>query len=119
MARMEEILMTNPKPASVDSVTRAIDFVNSLQERYRSYHDHKESMAYAGLTAFTTASVVALVSSEWPPASWGGYSRQLGVIALMVFWLGVFVYLRFQLRRRRWAALRMAGCERLLGRWNP
>lgn len=32
-------------------------------------------------------------------------------------WLGVLTYLNFQLRRRRWAALRVAGCERVLAEW--
>jgi hypothetical protein len=34
-----------------------------------------------------------------------------------VLWVGVLAYLRFQLHRRRWAALRVAGCERLLAEW--
>jgi len=34
-----------------------------------------------------------------------------------MLWLGILAYLRFQLQRRRWAALRVAGCERVLAKW--
>jgi hypothetical protein len=104
-------------PASAQAaVERAIGFVRGLTSRYESYHDHKESMAFTGLTLFTGSAGAALVSEAWPP-SWGSHSTLLAVAAVTALWLGILVYLRFQLRRRRWAALRIAGCERVLARW--
>jgi hypothetical protein len=73
-------------------------------------------MAFTGLTLFTGAAGAALVSDAWPP--WWGYrSVYWAIAALTILWIGVLMYLRFQLRRRRWAALRLAGCERVLAQW--
>jgi hypothetical protein len=102
--------------ASAEAVDRALDFVRVLIDRYISYHDHKASMAFTGLTLFTGVAGAALVTDAWPP-SWGSYSTPLAVAAVTALWLGVLVHLRFQLRRRRWAALRIAGCERVLAQW--
>lgn len=108
--------MASADSASPDSIERAISFVRDLHNRYLSYHNHKESMAFTGLTLFTGAAGAALVSNEWPP-SWGDNSKLFAVAAITALWLGVLAYLQFQLRRRRWAALRVAGCERVLANW--
>ena len=84
-------------------------------DRFRSYHDHKESMAYAGITLFAGAGLASLFSSRWPP-DWGEHTKALAIAAVLALWIVFLVFLRFQLRRRRWAALRVAGCERLQAR---
>src|SRR5262245_3025056 len=99
------------------SSDRAVDFVRCLHDRYVSYHAHKESMAYAGLTLFGAAVGGALVSGTWPPQTWGTYRTAIAFAAVTMLWLGILAYLRFQLQRRRWAALRVAGCERVLAKW--
>jgi hypothetical protein len=48
------------------------------------------------------------VSDKWPPADWGGYKKTLAFSTLSLAWIAMLFYLRFQLRRRRWAALHMA-----------
>ena len=108
--------MGTADPASPEKVERAVNFVKDLLDRYVSYHDHKESMAFTGLTIFAGTTGASLVSSAWPP-SWGEFKQLIAVAALTGLWLGVLAYLRFQLRRRRWAALRVAGCERVLAQW--
>jgi hypothetical protein len=100
-----------------DSGDRAIAFVRNLHDRYAAYHGHKESMAFTGLTLFTGAAGAALVAEKWPPTAWGNYGWVWAFLAVTALWLGVLTYLRFQLRRRRWAALRVAGCEHVLAGW--
>lgn len=109
--------MTNTAATPSTHVDRAIAFVKGLLDRYVSYHSHKESMAFTGLTLFTGAGGAALVSDNWPPAAWGARADVWAWLAITALWFGVLAYLRFQLRRRRWAALRVAGCERLLAKW--
>lgn len=74
-------------------------------------------MAFTGLTLFTGAGGAVLVSNDWPPAAWGARADVWALLAITALWFGVLAYRRFQLRRRRWAALRVAGCERLLANW--
>jgi hypothetical protein len=101
----------------VGQVNRVADFARVQLERYEHYHAHKESMAYAGLALFAAAAGAILIADKWPPAAWGVYRTTIATVALMAFWAVVLLYLRFQLRRRRWAALRIAGCEHVLAKW--
>lgn len=91
-------------------------FVESLMNRYASYHQSKESMAYAGVTLFGGLAGTASLSSNWPP-DWGKHSLFLAVAASILLWAIFLAFIRFQLTRRRWASLRVAGCERLLADW--
>ena len=93
----------------------ARQFVQALMERYAAYHNHKETMAYSGLTVFAGAVAAALVTN-WPPA-WGRFTPMLAPLAVVFLFAVTLTYLRFQLRRRRWAALRVSGCERVLAAW--
>ena len=108
--------MATKDSASPDEIERAIGFVAGQLDRYGSYHRHKESMAFTGLTLFAGTAGASLVSSAWPPW-WGEHTRLLAIAAFTALWIGVLAYLRFQLRHRRWAALRVAGCERVLTQW--
>jgi len=93
-------------------------FVSDALERYSSFRDNKEAMAYAGLALFTGAAATALASKDWPPM-FAEKRPWLVISAFTLLWLFVILYLRYQLRRRRWAALRVAGCEWLLCEWLP
>jgi hypothetical protein len=108
--------MSPGEPADQATVGRATAFVFHLRDQYRSYHDHKESMAYAGAALYVAAFGTALVSKDWPPF-WGPASKQLAVVTVTVAWLAMLFYQKWQLRRRRWAALRVAATERLLASW--
>ena len=107
---------SSPEPASAEQVDRAIDFVKNLRDGYVSYHDHKESKAFTGLTLFAGAIGASLVSSAWPP-SWGERTFLYAFMLLTALWIGLLLHLNFQLWFRRWAALRVAGCERVLAEW--
>lgn len=100
-----------------DGLEKVINFTRGEIGRYADYHKHKESMAYVGVALFTGTAGVVLTSADWPPEVWGHCSKPIAAIALTVFWIAVLLFLRFQLQNRRWAALRVAGCERVLVRW--
>ena len=94
------------------------EYVGTAHELFSTVRDSKETMAFAGLAVFLGAVATVLVSHDWPPA----YARDrpwLIVSAFSALWLFVAFYLRYQLRRRRWAALRVSGCDWLLAEWLP
>lgn len=92
------------------------DFVQAMLVRYASYHQNKESMAYAGITLFGGITGASTLSTAWPP-KWGSHTTVLAIVACTFLWFVILTFLRFQLTRRRWAALRVAGCDRLLSAW--
>jgi hypothetical protein len=111
--------MGDPKDAQGNTDREQLRvFVAAALERFAEYHAHKEAMAYAGIAVYGAAAVTVLTTS-WPPGAWTWHPNALAVAAFTALWLTMLVYLRFQLRRRRWAALRVAGCDRLLASWLP
>jgi len=74
-------------------------------------------MAHAALAIFAGVVGAVIVSDNWPPKAWGSDAKFLSFLALTLMWAAVLAYLRFQLRNRRWAALRVAGCEHVLAMW--
>lgn len=103
---------------TADQQARTREYVQAAHERFAAFRDNKETMAFAGLAVFLGAVATALVSRDWPPA-FAQDRRWLIVGAFSVLWVFVAFYLRYQLRRRRWAALRVAGCDWLLAEWLP
>lgn len=97
-------------------IERARAFVFDMLGREAAYQQHKESAAYAGITLFAGIAGAGAVSGAWPP-DWGRYTAPLAFGAATLLWAVVLTFLRFQLTRRRWAALRVAACERLLAAW--
>lgn len=94
------------------------EYVQAVHDRLAAYRDNKETMAFAGLAIFLGAVATALTSRDWPPDFAQG--RQWLIIATFsLLWIFVAVYLRYQLRRRRWAAIRVAGCDWLLAELLP
>lgn len=108
-------------------VQRAQDLVDHLLSDTDSYHNHKESMAYAGLLAVLALAVGILSLDQWPPY-WvpslhvSLSSRTVTFIAFTCLWLLGHIYIRWQLRYRRWAAITQGGALRALAEWvtrNP
>lgn len=79
-----------------------------LLESSETYHSHKETMAHTGL-AVQIGLLVALISaSSWPPG-WvpevNLSSRAISVIGFVIVWLLIHIFVRWQLRDRRAAAI--------------
>jgi hypothetical protein len=102
--------------ADVDRSKELSHLATELQRRYVGYMQQKEYLAYLGFAVYATAASTILLFDEekWPPPSWGSLSPWWALGAICVVWLLAFLYLRFELHRRRWAAMRLAGCERVL-----
>jgi len=98
--------------------TQTRDYLQAVHDRLQAYRDGKETMAFAGLAIFLGAAATALTSRDWPP-TFVQNRPWFVVAAFSILWVFVAVYLRYQLRRRRWAAIRVAGCDWLLAEWLP
>jgi hypothetical protein len=98
--------------------THLRDYAQAVHDRLAAYRDNKETMAFAGLAIFLGAVATALTSRDWPP-TFAKERPWLIVLAFSILWVFIAVYLRYQLRRRRWAAIRVAGCDWLLAEWLP
>ena len=73
------------------------------------YHNHKESMAHAGLVV-ELALLAALVAGK-PTVD------TLGYFAIAAVWLIIHLFLRWQLRLRRLGDLERSSLSNVLGRW--
>jgi len=95
-------------------------FVEAYRDRFAAYHRHKEAMAYAGFAFYLASAGAALVSAFWP-IRWSGLSPSadavFSILLALLMWCAALWYLRWQLIRRRLAAVRVAGAEALLAKW--
>lgn len=89
-------------------------YAETLLQRYAAYHDHKENAAWAAFALYAAAFTGAVVSSAWPPRWWPGWLLYVAPTAVAAF---AWLFVGWQLGRRRIAAVRAAGAEALLGRW--
>src|SRR4051794_38795788 len=103
---------------SADEKAQFREYVKASHDRFATFRDNKETMAFAGLAIFLAAVATALTSREWPP-TFAQNRPWLIAAAFSALWIFVASYLRYQLRRRRWAALRVAGCDWLAAEWLP
>jgi len=113
------------KPDSTYFTTKCFEqaqsFLTYLANGDRAYHNHKENMAYAGTALFVTGFIGALVSPNLWPLHLTNYhclNSTLSLIFVVIAWFVFMVYLRFELRGRRWAAIRLAAAEDVLVFWS-
>jgi len=109
---------------SESRIKRVAAFLESRMSQMHSYHDHKETMAHAAALV-VLGYVGAIISIQtWPP-EWVPTVRvsrdTVAMVGAMAVWLLIHVYLRWQLRNRRVAALYVACLLKVLRRWalNP
>jgi hypothetical protein len=84
-----------------------IDVLKALLAQQTSYHNHKEIVAYAATTLYTSAAVATAVSKD----TWEGLSRPRAwvlVSAAIVGWAITSGFVWWQLRMRSDAARRVA-----------
>jgi len=85
------------------------EMAEKIWTKTAAYHQHKEIMAHAGLAAEIALVTVVLVFDFWL-----GISR----IFILLIWLIIHIYMRWQLRCRRWAAIRVQEFESRLCQWS-
>ena len=123
----KEIEMSDPAnertPPDIDGrVRRAEKLVDHLIAEMEIYHAHKENMAHAGLLVMLAVLGGILGLPKWP-ADWIPSlsffvpSRWTAFLGFFVLWGLLHVFIRWQLRNRRAAAITQAGAIRALVEW--
>lgn len=111
-------------------VDRSFQLLTLTLDQTNVYHHHKETMANAGIVTqlALVASLFSVVTwpPEWVPAIRLTHvcvsQRGLSIAAFLAIWLLIHIFIRWQLRNRRWAAIFCAALERTLRKWaaaNP
>jgi len=116
--RPTETPMTEESESRIKRVTALLE---SRMSQMHSYHDHKETMAHAAVVV-ALAYVGGIISIQvWPPVWVPTICASRDIVALvgsMAGWLLIHVYLRWQLRNRRVAALYVACLLKVLSKWT-
>ena len=110
---------------SKDRIERGFRLLELMLDQTNVYHNHKETMANAGIVAQLTVAA-GVISMAKPPAEYI-LPIQVGiayvspkVIAILSFgaiWLLTNVFIRWQMRNRRWAAIFGAALEETVRKW--
>lgn len=90
--------------------------ITSLLTAQGTYHNHKERMAYNAATLYMAGATALILA----PPFWQFYPKPafvLFVVALIAIAAIGFVYVRWQLRMRRIAAVRVSACWNLATIW--
>jgi hypothetical protein len=108
--------------ADGDRVERAVTLIQHMLLNDEVYHAHKENMANAGIAVMLAllGSIIAL--QAWPDADWIPTifvpKRGTAFIGFFVLWFLIHLFVRWQLRNRRFAATRQAAALRALTLWT-
>ncbi len=103
---------------------RARALLNHLLSEGDSYHNYKESMAHAGLLVILALAGGILSLKDWPPhwvAPFQVYlsPKWIAFSAFGLLWVLGHIYIRWQLRNRRGAAITYGGALRALAESVP
>lgn len=94
--------------------------VETLLSHVSTYHHHKEMMAHAGIALQITLFVWIMSRDQWPPA-WVGedpLAKFFTALFLFIILVGLHIFIRWQLRLRRHAAMQLDGFQNTIGRWT-
>jgi len=100
---------------------RASQLLELLLVETSSYHNHKETMAHSGMALELAIFVGIVFLKHWPPIwvpeTWIS-AQLLAFLGFTLIWLLIHVFIRWQLRNRRDAALRYAALLRTIRKWT-
>lgn len=98
---------------------RAKHFLEILLNQQEIYHNHKETMAHAGVLVQIAIAAGILTKEDWPPVwlDYNYYPAVFTTVGIILIWLLVHIFIRWQLRNRRGAALMYAAILRTLRFW--
>jgi hypothetical protein len=113
--------MTDPV-LSPRQVKKAEQFLRDLLPQMNSFHDHKENLAHAAMAVMAGLVGTVLLTDHWPP-DWLDYSysyfcpKVAAYIIFTILWGLIHVYMRWQLRQRRSAAIMYNAAIYRLSEW--
>ncbi len=111
--------VANESARDQDFITAKADLERRL-DRWSTYHDHKETMAHAAILVSLglVAGVVATPAwDSWAP-SVDLSQRLIATVGVVLAWFLLHLYIRWQLRNRRIAAMSARAYRRVLRTWE-
>ena len=114
--------VANESARDQDFITAKADLERRL-DRWSTYHDHKETMAHAAILVS-----LGLVAGVLGTPAWDSWApkvdlspRLVATVGVVFVWFLLHLYIRWQLRNRRIAALSTRAYRRVLRNWatNP
>jgi hypothetical protein len=111
----------NASGSQLWSKDQAKELLTLRMSQMHSYHDHKETMAHAALLVQLAIAGGVLAMKPWPP-TWVPAlllsSKTLATTVVLIIGCFVHVYMRWQLQRRRTAALYVSTILKVLLEWG-
>lgn len=103
-----------------EQIKRVTDFLVTRMSQMQSYHNHKETMAHAAILVALALVGALLSATSWPPPWVPAFripSKAVAFVGVAVLWLFIHIYMRWQLRNRRAAAIYVAALLKVLLAW--
>ena len=94
-----------------ESANRARQFAERLHSDNQSLHNHKEIMAHACVVLEIALFGTIMSKDDWAVVRNTGWTAW---VAISVIWLILHLYMRWELRNRRWSATRGSGIRAFL-----
>jgi len=95
---------------------RARQFAGYLLADNKTYHNHKETMAHACVVLEIVIFGWIMSKDGWAIAT--SFGQFVFWFVFLLIWLMLHLYIRWELRYRRWAARQDFGIRRMLGKWT-
>ena len=103
-----------------DTVKRVSDFLVLRMSQLDRYHDHKETMAHGAVLVSLALFGAVLSTAPWPPQWVPTFcirSQAVAFVGVVVLWFFIHIYMRWQLRNRRAAAIYVVALLKILRTW--
>ena len=108
-----------------DRIARSFRLCELKLTQINAYHNHKKTMANAGIIAQLTVAAGIISAEQYPPDSMLPFQigclcvspQVLSFVAIIAVWALIHVFIRWQLRNRRFAAIFCAALEETLRKW--
>lgn len=112
---LQENILPRTDKLIEENFTKLLD---TLYAKSASYHDFKEKMAHAGI-AVQLAITSALISKKISDPIWTNIfdNTQLITSTYIIIWILLHIFVRWQLRKKRAAAIELATYQKALLRW--
>lgn len=104
-----------------ESLDSAVDWINNYVEDRSQYHNHKEAMAYVafGIQIALFGSIMTLDKwpFQWIKDRWPMDYNMISILGFTCLWFFIHLFIRWQLRNRRWAAIHCAALWKTRIQW--
>ena len=103
-----------------ERIKRVTELLVLRTSQMHTYHNHKETMAHAAILVTLVLVAAVLSTKPWPPEWVPAFripSKAVAFVGVAALWFFIHIYMRWQLRNRRAAAIYVAALLKVLRDW--